>query len=72
MKLKPIIDFTLKKQLYAVMGKKNAKRELNKVYDRDPNLLNNRAKELSWLMIWDATPQGRTFWRDVSMRVRLL
>tara|TARA_R110000796_G_scaffold216827_1_gene332838 strand:+ start:1100 stop:1318 length:219 start_codon:yes stop_codon:yes gene_type:complete len=72
MKLKPILNKVLKKQLYAVMGKKNAKSELNKIYDREPSLLSNRATELSWLMIWDATPQGRAFWRDVSRQISLL
>ena len=72
MKLKPVLTKVLKKKLYAVMGKKNAKMELNKVYDSDPDLFNAGATELSWLMVWRRTPQGHLFWKDVNKKVFFL
>ena len=70
MKLLPNIDKQLKKDLYKVMGKKHAKRELNLVWEVDPELFNEGHMGIHSLFTWSNTPQGFNFWSSIADRVR--
>ena len=72
MKLIPNIDKQLKKDLYKVMGKRVAKRELNLVWEVDPELFTVGHMGIRSLFVWCATPQGHDFWSSISDRVRAL
>ena len=69
MKLIPNIDKQLKKDLYKVMGKKLAKRELNLVWEVCPELFNVGHVGLRSLFTWVYTPQGNGFWSGINKKI---
>ncbi len=70
--LKPNINKKLKKDLYKVMGKKLAKRELNLVWEVDPELFNVGHVRLSSLFTWSNTPQTHDFWACINRKINAL
>jgi hypothetical protein len=69
MKLIPCMNKQLKKDLYKVMGKKVAKRELNKVWEVRPEMFLHRHRSIAGLFTWADTPQGYEFWSQIHTEI---